>query len=247
MARTNPDKFRRDRATELRNLAQLLSKHEVVNDLSPLYSAVDKCSKNTPNGKNSWGYDFDRLWFLVKTPRHTLPKEIGDHLNVELSVSLKGVCEYGSDDPFKELSVSLEVSANDSPTPKNLCAWHLDRHILEAGDHESEEVHPLYHFQHGGQRMYGLENLGNVLLLDPPRLLHPPLDAILAVDFVLSNFMGAKWKQLRDDGEYENMIINAQELFWKPYVNSLSAGWGSVPERQGRNTLLLWPNLVVSA
>jgi hypothetical protein len=98
--------------------------------------------------------------------------------------------------------------------------------------------------------MYGLENLGNVLLLDPPRLLHPPLDAILAVDFVLSNFMGAKWKQLRADEHYETMITHAQELFWKPYVKSLfAAGWGSAKERKERKLFFkqLWPNLVVSA
>lgn len=211
MVRNNPDKFRRNRATELRSLAQLLSKYGVVNDLSSLYGAANKCSKNMPNGKNSWGYNFDSLWFLVKTPRHTLPTEIDDYLDVELRVSLKGVCEEDSDDSFKdELSVSIVVSTNEI---KNLCAWHLDRHILAVGDHEPEEVHPLYHFHHGGQRMYEIENFGQVLLLDPPRLLHPPLDAILAVDFVLSNFMGAKWKKLRADEHYETMITHAQELF----------------------------------
>jgi len=247
VARNNPDKFRRDRATELRNLTQLLSEYEVVDDLSPLYSAVDKCSKNTPHGKNSWGYDFDSLLFQVKTPRHTLPEKIGDYLDVKLSVSLKGICEIDSDDPFKdELSISIVVSTNEvSSARKNLCAWHLDRHILEVGDHDTEEVHPLYHFQYGGKRMYGIENFGNVLLLDPPRLIHPPLDAILAVDFVLSNFSGATWQQLKQEGDYKNLITNAQELFWKPYIKSLLAGWGSASERQGRNTLLLWPNLVV--
>lgn len=258
MASKNPDNFRRERATELRELAQILLKQQICRNSSPLDKAAAMCRDDKPKGKNSWGYHLNGLLFRIKTPRHTLPRKIGDYLDVELSVSLKGVCEEDSDDPFQdELSVSIVVSTNEvSAGRKNLCAWHLDRHILEAGDHETEEVHPLYHFQYGGKRMYGIENLGQVLLLDPPRLLHPPLDAILAVDFVLSNFSGAKWKKLREDGNYRNMITDAQKLFWKPYVKSLfAAGWGSAKEREdGRGSAderkaflkQLWPNLVVS-
>ncbi len=246
MARKTLDKFRHDRATELETLALILLTDGVCSNPYQLNNAATVCRNNKPRGENSWGYYLNSLLFQVKTPRHTLPKQMGDYLDVELSVSLKGVCEIDSDDPFQhELSVSIVVSTNEvSSGRKNLCAWHLDRHIVEKGDHESEEVHPLYHFQYGGKRRYGIENLGNVLLLDPPRLLHPPMDAILAVDFVLSNFSGATWQKLKEEGDYKNLITDAQELFWRPYVKSLLAGWGSAPERKGRNTLLLWPNLI---
>jgi hypothetical protein len=240
-------KFRRERANELQQFAQLLLESQVVSehdDLYPLYNAAQMCRNSTPKGPDYYGYDLNRLLFQIETPRHTLPRNVGDSLVLELSVTLKGICEVETDDPFKyELSVDIEISASNSSPRKYLCAWHLDRHIMGEEDSEPHEVHPLYHFQYGGKNMYHIDNLGNVLLLDPPRLAHPPMDAILAIDFVLSNFAGAVWNKLRDDSVYRNIVADAQKRFWLPYFKSIVAQWGTTPERKACNARLLLPNL----
>jgi len=238
-----PKKYRKARSNELRQFARLLSTSQaikVIPDISPLESAAAKCINNTPKGQNSYGYNLEQLLFQIETPRHTLPNDVGKYLNLELSVALQGVCDPESDDPFKyELSVNIEVM---TIPPKKRCAWHLDRHILGEEDNEAYGVHPLYHFQYGGHQMEEIKNLGDVLLLETPRLLHPPMDAILAIDFVLSNFAGTIWKTLREDGTYRRIVEEAQERFWLPYFKSIVAHWGTPDERQDRNTQLILPH-----
>jgi hypothetical protein len=56
--------------------------------------------------------------------------------------------------------------------------------------------------------------------------------------------MGSLWKKLKEDSRYRSLIACAQKNFWFPYFKSIVAEWGSTPERQACNTLLLWPNLV---
>ena len=49
------------------------------------------------------------------------------------------------------------------------------------------------------------------LVIIVPRLVHPPLDGILAVDFVLSNYFGSQWANLCDEPEYQKIIRAVQE------------------------------------
>lgn len=111
----------------------------------------------------------------------------------------------------------------------------------------SSELHPLYHFHFGGRRMMntiddGSGDLGDILLLAPPRIAHPPLDAVLAVDFVVGNFYPHDYKTLRDDEGYLRLIHDAQVRCWKPYANVCAGAWSKktfidwTPE-------LIWPAL----
>lgn len=67
--------------------------------------------------------------------------------------------------------------------------------------------------------------LGDTLLLDPPRLMHPPMDGILAIDFVLANYAGKIWKSLRDDEQYKRLVVPQFEKIWKPYFGSVTDSW----------------------
>jgi hypothetical protein len=242
-----PNTFRQHQAQELELLARLFRREywDVFPDTSPLHAAAKQC-RAIPEKSDSWGYKLNRLQIHVEKPRHTLPENINGQLIIELSVSVAGKCQAPKmDDPFEELAVNLVILGRDNNTQQeNLCAWHLDRHI----DSESEAAHPLYHWQYGGNRMEHLkDNLGSVLLLETPRLSHPPMEGILAIDFVLSNFAGNTWKKLKTgtDGTYRNLVTKAQERFWYPYAKSIVAKWENPPtKRQNLNTLRLWPNLI---
>jgi hypothetical protein len=238
--RSTPQTFRNTQARELDRLAILLGKYRnICPNTGPLHTAAKQC-RSFPKKSDLWGYKLDRLQFYVEKPRHTFPENISDTLVVELSVTVEGKCHpVKSDDPFEQLAVNIVVSGKNPYQPENICAWHLDRHI----DSESEVVHPLYHFQYGGNRMEHLkDDLGRVLLLETPRLVHPPMEAVLAIDFVLSNFVGATWKQIKEekDGTYRNMVAEAQERFWYPYAESIAARWGKPP----KDSRVLWPTLI---
>lgn len=70
-----------------------------------------------------------------------------------------------------------------------------------------------------------VDQLGRTLLLDPPRLMHPPMDGILAIDFVLANYAGSAWKALREDPQYTNLIVPQFKRFWKPYFDAVASSW----------------------
>ncbi|WP_157043691.1 hypothetical protein [Nitrobacter hamburgensis] len=135
------------------------------------------------------------------------------------------------DDQFAELEINVEKYANTANGVELKAAWHFDRHIIDKAKstpHVTDDIHPLYHFQYGGSRMSQLgSQLGATLLLDPPRLMHPPMDGLLAIDFVLANYAGMSWKLLRQDPRYERLITPQFESIWKPYFDSIAGSWST--------------------
>src|SRR5690606_22254631 len=94
------------------------------------------------------------------------------------------------------------------------------------GDNDPNDCHPIYHLQFGGRKLEKKYlDFGNALILDTPRVVHYPMDVILGVDFVLSNFFSASWRKLRQDGEYVNLVRDYQSYFWKPYAHSNASHW----------------------
>lgn len=98
-------------------------------------------------------------------------------------------------------------------------------------------------FSMGGDQMDEIaDSLGKVLLLPAPRMASPPMEAVLCIDFILSNFAGNEWRNLRDDRTYEKLLQEAQFRLWKPYVDRL-ASWWSGPKQEKAEILELWPHL----
>lgn len=236
-------KFRAKRAKELRALNQILQESLTCRNAEILNGAADHCLNYMPNGADSWGYSIHGLTFQVGKPQKTLPENGGKFLDVTVDLIVTGKCiENDEPDCFSGLTLDIKVSNTGTNGVENLCTWHFDRHI--DGGNEGNEIHPLYHFQHGGKGMNEIaESLGRVLLLSAPRIPFPPMDALLAVDFILSNFAGEDWHKLRDDGAYKNNIYESQLRLWKPYIHSIWSFWQ--PGAHDRNKIIsLWPNLI---
>lgn len=239
-----PEKFRQDRAAELRQLEEILSRQSVsIVNPNILNAAANRCMTNKPYGPNSWGYEVDGLQFRVKRPQKTIPSSItGPNLVLNLDIEISGQCDANLKNHIEQLVLNIEVSTEDR---SHLCTWHFDRHIFEEEGDEAEEAHPLYHFQHGGHGMTDIaDSLGRMLLIPAPRLPFPPMDAILAIDFILSNFAGNDWKNLRLDGTYKNRISYSQERFWKPYVEQIMSWWGQGRRVNEHEITMLWPHLI---
>lgn len=86
-------------------------------------------------------------------------------------------------------------------------------------------------------------DVGQHLLLDSPRIAHPPLDATLAIDFVVSNYMPSLWWDLRlNSPGYEPLIERAQALYWRPYAQGATERWSTEDSAwDGRE---IWPQTV---
>lgn len=228
MAKINFANLRRNSATALRSLGAILVQNEVCSDVGPLNAAADQCSRPSRYGERAWAYDIANLTFQMNTPKGTLPAK-AKNFRVDLNISMAGHLDGEPDDPFIKLEINVEKYAQTSSGSNLKAAWHFDRHIIDKttdGPYITDDIHPLYHFQFGGARMAQVvDQLGGTMLVEAPRLMHPPMDGILAIDFVLANYAGVIWKKLREDSRYCGLVVPQFSKLWKPYFDGVASSW----------------------
>lgn len=151
-------------------------------------------------------------------------------------------------DPFSEFSFNIIVKGKNKhkPTSNLLYAIHFDKHNIEQSSHQA---HPVYHFQFGGNRLNEDENQqsthlihGQALFLDAPRIMHHPMELILGMDFILSNFFPSIWNKIKLHPTYKKILKKYQEDFILPYFKSVVEYFdGAQPTW---NTQEIYPQLV---
>lgn len=99
--------------------------------------------------------------------------------------------------------------------------WHLDKEDNLHG----RLIHPRYHFHAGGKHLKDIEK-GNLVFISSPRIPHPPMDIILAIHFVIQNFINGneidKKTNLLADPKYTDLIERAQKRILDPYFQSIA-------------------------
>lgn len=214
-------------ASNLENFARLLDKEKLVRDLGPLYNAAKMCRNNAP-ARGVWGYDVENLIFRGLGDIKVFQNEFDiKNANLIFSMTIKGFCEPSGDvDPLIALGMQILIDGfyvGDDAKPV-FSAWHLDRHNLEG---ESSFHHPLYHMSFGGMHLESqLDSKDTpVLLADTPRLIHLPMDAILGIDYILTNFWQTSLLEFRKEGAYVHLLAESQKNLWKPYFDTLHGFW----------------------
>ncbi|WP_051315232.1 hypothetical protein [Algoriphagus terrigena] len=253
--------FRLSRASELEQFGRVLNKAGIC-DTSKIFEAanqiknfdyVPKIELSDPINYDFWGYDTgDINFYFEQLPRHTHPENA---TNLCLSLSVRLIADYQEFkvvcDPYRYLEFNIVISGNyvNGNTGKSselITSYHLDRHIFKDGDNTPEDCHPIYHLQFGGRKLEKkFRDFGNSLILDAPRVVHYPMDIILGVDFVLSNFFSTSWRKLRQDGEYVNLVRDYQSYIWKPYAHTKASHWKPFAQQDiFWNPAAIWPQLL---
>lgn len=239
MRKINEGAFRRQLSGDLLALHRVLSedKSGVVVDVDGLLAAVNEAARSSK--LEIWQYCVPNIHLRMGMPQNSLPENCGEFIDVFLNIDIKGCLGDLDCDSITDLVLDIKIIAENG---LNFCCWHFDRHIGMEDDGDGE-AHPLFHFQHGGHAMTEhAQNLGANLLLPTPRIPFPPMDAILAFDFVLSNFSGLCWRSLRDDPIYCRLLREAQLRHWKPYVEKLTSWWSG--SQKDKLCTSLWPHLI---
>jgi hypothetical protein len=232
-----PDKimhFRAERATELERMAKLLEETiggNISSSTSKVYTAARQLRDKTyihpfKDGKTSndyWGYSIDDFVIGIPQPRHLSPSNV-TNLNVSLTINLIAKCLEWEDlnDPLNELCfrVTLKGVGADSTY---YSGFHIDKHDMSK---KSDEPHPVYHLQYVVNPNNRADfNQGHFLGLDTPRIPHYPLDFILGIGFITSNFFPDAYNILMDNGLFVNLSKRYQERIWKPYFHTLASHW----------------------
>lgn len=193
-------------AAEIQNIAKILKKKRLCLDISPLTNGYKKGECNVA-----------KLKFNIKDiPRNTKP--VLSILDVLLDVAYMETKNI--DIPISHYCFRI-TALGQSQGKVFKSSWHLDYDNNDGQDY----THPHFHLTWGGDNIKDL-NLGDVLLLPTPRISYPPMDIVLGIDFVLSNFVKADvYKQIQSDSQYKTAVKNAQEKYWKPYMLSLAHHW----------------------
>ncbi|MCH8535991.1 MAG: hypothetical protein LAT51_13045 [Flavobacteriaceae bacterium] len=237
-------KIRSQYASDLIWLQKCLAGKNLIKDLSPLSESIERCYK-PPNGNNSlWAHKMYKLNFgPIQSIQKIRPQNLKES-NLLLTVECIGKCQEEPEcDSINELKFDIRINAENSKQEKFITTWHLDCHIIEDGDGEPDHSHPLFHFQHGGKTILDLyENkdytFGSSLFLESPRIAHPPMDIVLGVNFVLSQFYGDYWKEMLKTPKYLRLVEDSQKRLWKPYYSKL-ASYFDTPQFHEQASILI--------
>ncbi|GGA94744.1 hypothetical protein [Mucilaginibacter rubeus] len=259
---TDNQKFRNDIARDLTLLKASLLK---VNLEKRTIDTIDTAIKelNNPNylppvntvvnGQDvkqstpmSWGYTAKNLVFTVDTTGIQYPLSVKTG-KLTFDISLSGAYDKSTEilDPFHHLEFNLVLEGLSRKGNYHILSYHLDRHIT--GGNHPEEVHPIYHFQLGGHRLKKVSNnnFGHSLFIDSPRFMHYPMDIVLGIDFITSNFSPKTWKKLRSDQTYIGVLQRSQKRTVLPFITSLSQHFGmSAKTPNCWKAKDIWPQLL---
>ena len=143
-------------------------------------------------------------------------------LELEFDLKLHGSFQNLVDgkDPFESYGLNITIfGLSESYGNILVNAIHLDRH----DGTQSNAVHPYYHFQFGGNKLKEhVKEYGQVLILDSPRIMYHPMEFILTVDFIVSNFLPETWEKLKKENVYITILREIQKLFVGPYFRSIA-------------------------
>ncbi|PRX57368.1 hypothetical protein [Flagellimonas meridianipacifica] len=236
--------FKSDLSRDLKLFGKALFDAGLIHDKKVFETAANQCINGPlPDIKgvnidyaNSWGYEIPNLQIIFTQSNPTLeifPKEVSiNSINIASKVIGNFTREDYAEDPLSHLEFNLTVQGIDKSGDTYISSWHLDR---QPDKSDSISAHPAYHFQYGGKRLSLPNNAyGRHLVLDSPRLVHPPLDIILGVDFVLSNFFGEQRQNLCAIRPYTTSVSNIQRLIWRPYTHSVARNWPGYPDDDSR-------------
>lgn len=223
-------KFRVNLANQYKELSDILAKLTI--DPSPITTAVTSLKNDNDlplSTPTSWGYKVKNLVFRqepisgIQYPKEGNIKSIKVVLDIDVKAEFR---ENKLDfNPFQLLEFNLTIEGLTKRDVKHILCFHLDR---QPENSQSDEVHPAYHIHVGGHRLKSVsgENFGSSLFMGSPRLKHYPMDLILGIDFVTSNFCPGINKKLRSEQRFIKLLRHSQELILKPYYCSLSRHFG---------------------
>jgi hypothetical protein len=256
------DGHRDERASELFEIAKLLNDAGLTADSEPIRKAASQCrgsirtigAGQADAGRGYWGYEIADLRVNLEDQRHLRPRStVMKGVSGLLSVKVE---EYVPEEEadvrssyqlLRSVQTDFYFDAYHTVNGANLplrSAWHIDTHLYT--ETQSHTIHPRFHFQVGGERLDEIDtDIRGVFLPEAPRIPCAPLDAILALDFVLAHYCGRAWRELRDlEPRYTRLRKIPMQRYWSPYYRTLANGideLDAVPS--GGQACLLIPNI----
>lgn len=220
---------------DLITLAEKLDKYKICKDVSELHTAGASCISTKT--RNEWRYNLSRIEFSADEASGRIPDECED-IRVSLSVTISGRQDSPPTifNPINTLLFDIEINGMVKNEEKDCyeelySSWHLDRHQYDEESGNPTFSHPIYHMAYGGYKMENKPEItGKCIIMPAPRLIYPPMDAALGIDFILQNFKSSSsLREILADSDYRRIMINSQQRLWKPFFQSVHSFWSNTP------------------
>lgn len=179
-------------------------------------------------------YSFSTINLVIPSsylPSHSIPKAL-DSIQLILSIKDEIIIKQKNDTKIEDPLVQLNKFNLILYCPNNhyTSSWHLDRHISSESDNTSKNIHPIYHLTFGGYHMENLQKddsdeFGKSLILRTPRIMHPPMELLLGLDFIFNQFIPKKELDLLTDSRYLRLVNELKKQLWLPYSLALAKNY----------------------
>lgn len=223
-------------------LLKILNRSKTNIQIEGLLKLENQLNNRNVN-QNLWKLSSSLVFKKINKEDLSIPKEVLEEIKditLELKISLEersykqgeicdSICQNNKT-IYNVQWITYGKALEDKDSYK--MSWHLDKHIRSVDGNDGRGkgfIHPEYHFNMGGFALTKENNFnyGNILLIDTPRIMHPPLDIVLSIDFVLRNFYGIRVKNLTDSSQYKRIISKSKDRLWRPYFIALANCWES--------------------
>lgn len=203
----------REMSSNLARLSNLLCQAELIQPYSKNY--LDRVSgKLRKFGRSqSWQYTInvsapiDFVAISTKKLGHIAP-------HVYINVAVKPP-DTDDSSPFTKLNNTIEVI--DLSNSDLQSRWHIDlANLKEDGIYQAG---PLFHLQGGGHKPHA--DRKKELKVSIPRWASPPMELILTCEMIIANFYPEKWKIIKRQQGWLELIKVAQQLCYPQYCQQI--------------------------
>ncbi len=205
--------------TDLRMIADLLRRRNVCKDVTPILNAIPKIGKN-----GSGSCIIEQLEITLPKPSNMRPNNI-IRLVAIITVKTDGKQINETDIGHMFNNYLFNVIFKGYGLGKEeyyYSSFHLDYEPSNSSNY----IHPWFHLTYGGINVKNIEH-GQLMILPAPRIPFWPMDFMLGLDFILSNFLNKNEynKEFIADSYYRSALKKSQDSIWRPYILSISHHW----------------------
>lgn len=226
---------------DLKELARLLGKYKFDQnnrvELTNLEKEIDRIETDLARkdkGLFHFSVTNDNTIVFHSLTTGMTPNPATEKNTIDLVLSLSYVIDSNKDTTPLEMvsgySLNLFIECiQKNHRCKHFFEWHLDGPEKEVNKKKGKHhfIHPVYHIHAGGASLKE-KGPGSLIMLTSPRLPYPPMDIVLAVNFIICNFFSTretafkKEVQILDDEDYQALVKRAADRLYQPYFSGIN-------------------------
>lgn len=215
------------------NYCGVLEKHKDQLYLFQFYPEnLNEVRKSLIKDDSSYTYSFSTIRLLIPKrfrPNHSIPNNLGGIeviLSIKDDIVIKRTNPTCIEDPLSKLDRFNVILNCDKKYYTS--SWHLDRQ--EPSGSTPSNIHPMYHLTFGGHYMEDLQEegedkFGRALIVRAPRIMHPPMELLLGIDFIFNHFIPKDELDLLSDPGYLDIIKELKKYFWLPFSLAIAKNY----------------------